>query len=93
MVIDWLEPDLRQTEWETLNCAAGNYFVLEEGEEEEEGETEAGRGGGVREGLVWVHSDTWWSHPELSLPLKIKSIFSIYILPCLHLFATMLFPI
>lgn len=29
-MIDWLEPDLRQTEQETVNCAAGNYFVLEQ---------------------------------------------------------------
>lgn len=35
-MIDWLEPDLRQTEQETVNCAAGNYFVLEQKEEEDE---------------------------------------------------------
>lgn len=33
-MIDWLEPDLRQTEQETVNCAAGNYFVLKQEEEE-----------------------------------------------------------
>lgn len=31
-MIDWLEPDLRQTEQKTVNSAAGNYFVLKQEE-------------------------------------------------------------
>lgn len=43
-MIDWLEPDLRQTEQETVNCAAGNYFVLKQEEEEKKKMEEEKRG-------------------------------------------------
>ena len=73
IMIDRPEPDLRQTEQETLNCAAGNYFVLEEKKKEGgEGEKErhrgrAGGGGICKAGVGWgggglwrVDSGTWW---------------------------------
>lgn len=43
-MIDWLEPDLRQTEQETVNCAAGNYFVLKQEEKKMEVEKRGGEG-------------------------------------------------
>lgn len=55
-MIDWLEPDLRQTEQETLNCAAGNYFVLEEKMEGGRERKKWSAGGGETEtewGGIW----------------------------------------